>query len=62
MEKLDRACEEAAAMATRLLGRGDEVGLSTAQLALRPGSGPGHERRIMTALAWVGHEAEGAPK
>jgi uncharacterized protein (DUF58 family) len=56
LEKLDRLCEEAAAMATRLLGRGDEVGLTTKTLALRPASGAGHEKRIMTALAWVGHE------
>jgi uncharacterized protein (DUF58 family) len=56
MEKLDRSCEEAAAMVTRLLLRGDEVGLTTRTLALRPGSGPGHEKRLMTALAWVGHE------
>lgn len=55
-KELDRACEEAAALATRLLARGDEVGLTTPALALRPGTGPGHERRIMTALAWVGFE------
>ena len=55
-DTLDHACEEAAALATRLLSRGDEVGLTTPALALRPGAGPGHERRIMTALAWVGHE------
>lgn len=52
----DRACEEAAAMTTRLLARGDEVGLSTQTQSLRPASGPGHERRILAALAWVGHE------
>lgn len=53
-EALDRRCEEAAAIAHRLLGAGHEVGLRAGGRRLRPASGSGQERRILTALAWLG--------
>lgn len=57
-EVLDRECEEAAALSERLLGLGHEVGLSMPRHQLRPGSGPGQRRRVLSALAWAGHEEE----
>ena len=59
-EPLERACEQAAAQAHELLGQGHEVGLSVAELRLRPGAGPGQERRLLRALAWLGFDAEQA--
>lgn len=53
---LDARCEEAAALAHRLLELGHEVGVNTATTRLRPSSGPGQERRILAALAWAGFE------
>jgi uncharacterized protein (DUF58 family) len=55
-EALETRCEEAAALTQRLLLRGHEVGLSAGKKRLRPAGGPGHERRLMSALAWVGFE------
>lgn len=55
-EDLDRRCEEVAAMTRRLLQHGHEVGLSAAGHQIRPGGGPGHERRVLSALTWVGFE------
>ncbi len=58
-EALEARCEEAAALTQRLLLRGHEVGLDTGKMRLRPASGPGQERRLLSALAWVGHEEAG---
>jgi uncharacterized protein (DUF58 family) len=58
-EGLDRECEEAAALSHRLLGDGHEVGLDLGGRRIRPSAGPGHERRLLTALAWLGFEAPG---
>lgn len=55
-EKLDRECEDAAALAQRLLDEGHEVGIETATNKLRPAPGPGQKRRILQALAWAGYE------
>ena len=60
-DALERRCEEAAAQSFRLLDRGHEVGLEAGKLRLRPASGPGHERRILTALAWAGFEDAPSP-
>lgn len=60
-EALERACEETAAATQQLLGEGHEVGLLTGDQKIRPGAGPGHERRLLTALAWVGFRG-GEPK
>jgi uncharacterized protein (DUF58 family) len=59
-DELDRECEETAAVTRRLLAEGHEVGLRTRGRAIRPSAGPGHERRLLTALAWVGYD-DGAP-
>lgn len=53
-EALDRRCEEVAAVARRLLSRGHEVGLTASGHQIRAGGGPGHERRVLAALSWVG--------
>ncbi|MFZ5468430.1 MAG: DUF58 domain-containing protein [Myxococcota bacterium] len=58
-EALERRCEEAAALAHRLLAQGHEVGVATGTAKLRPAGGPGQERRVLCALAWAGFE-EGA--
>lgn len=55
-EALERACEETAALTHRLLGEGAEVGLVAGGRKIRPGAGAGHERRLLTALAFVGFE------
>ncbi len=55
-DALDRACEEVAAMTRLLIGRGHEVGLEAGRRRLRPGAGLGQERRVLTALAWVGFD------
>ncbi len=57
-DALERACEETAAATQQLLAEGHEVGLLTNGQKIRPGAGPGHERRVLTALAWVGYAAE----
>lgn len=54
-EALDRRCEEASALAQRLLSRGHEVGLTAGSFRLRPGTGTGQQKRILRALAMVGH-------
>jgi uncharacterized protein (DUF58 family) len=54
--ELEARCEEVAALTRRLLSRGHEVGLSAKGHRIRPGGGPGHERRMLSALSWVGHE------
>ncbi len=51
---LERACEELAAQARKLLEQGHEVGLKTPTDTLRPQYGGAQERRIMSALAWAG--------
>ena len=56
-QALDRDCEEAAALAHRLLAQGYEVGLKSKSQSLRPGYGEHQERRILSALAWAGHRA-----
>lgn len=61
---LDQRCEEVAAQSQRLLAKGHEVGLTTDTSRIRPGSGPGQQRRLLAALAWAGFErpaAEPAP-
>lgn len=55
-EALERACEETAALTHRLLADGGEVGLVTPGRRIRPASGPGQERRLLTALAVLGFE------
>lgn len=57
--RLERECEELAALSRRLLDAGHEVGLQVGGRRIRPSAGPGHERRLLTALAWVGFEAPG---
>ncbi|MBK7863262.1 MAG: DUF58 domain-containing protein [Archangiaceae bacterium] len=54
---LELRCEEVAALTRRLLSQGHEVGLDTGGQRIRPGGGPGHERRVLSALAWVGFDA-----
>jgi uncharacterized protein (DUF58 family) len=58
-EALDRACEETAALGHLLLERGHEVGLTAGARRIRPSAGHGHERRLLTALAWLGHDQPG---
>lgn len=55
-EALERACEETAALTNRLLSEGNDVGLDAGGRKLRPSSGPGHEKRILSALALLGFE------
>lgn len=62
LEPLERRCEEVAALALRLISRGDEVGLEAGQLRLRPAAGPGQHRRLLRALAYLGYEEEQAAK
>jgi uncharacterized protein (DUF58 family) len=52
---LERHCEQLAARAQRLITEGSEVGLSAGAYALRPAAGSGQLRRILGALALVGH-------
>ena len=59
-DDLERECEETAALSHRLLEEGHEVGLHTPGHRIRPSAGRGHEKRLLTALAWLGFE-EGAP-
>jgi uncharacterized protein (DUF58 family) len=54
-DPLERACEETAALTNRLLGEGNEVGLVAGGRKIRPASGPGHEKRILSALAVLGY-------
>lgn len=56
--ELDRACEETAAVTQLLLSDGHEVGLVSGKRRLRPGAGPGQEKRVLSALAWAGFEEE----
>lgn len=56
-ERLERECEALAATAQKLLRRGDEVGLETHAVRLRPSAGAAQERRILRALAQVGFDA-----
>lgn len=55
-DDLERECEETAAATSRLLAEGHDVGLEAGGRRIRPGSGPGHEKRILTALAWLGFD------
>ncbi|ATB47697.1 DUF58 domain-containing protein [Corallococcus macrosporus] len=55
-EALERRCEEVAALAHRLIEEGHEVGLDTPEERLRPAAGTAQERRLLRALAWLGHE------
>lgn len=57
-DSLERACEETAALTHRLLSEGNDVGLDAGRRRLRPGSGPGHEKRVLSALAMLGFGAE----
>jgi uncharacterized protein (DUF58 family) len=54
---LELRCEEVAALTRRLISGGHEVGLDAGGHRLRPGGGAGHERRVLSALAWLGHDA-----
>lgn len=54
-DPLERACEETAALTNRLLADGNDVGLEAGGRRIRPSSGPGHERRILSALAMLGY-------
>jgi uncharacterized protein (DUF58 family) len=54
-DQLERACEETAALTNRLLAEGNEVGLEAGGRRIRPASGPGHEKRILSALAGLGY-------
>ncbi len=54
-EQLERACEETAAVTHWLLAAGNEVGLEAGGRKIRPASGPGHEKRILGALATLGY-------
>ncbi len=56
-DSLERECEETAAATSRLLADGHDVGLEAGGHRIRAGSGPGHEKRILNALAWLGFEA-----
>jgi uncharacterized protein (DUF58 family) len=58
-EALERACEETAALSHLLLQRGHEVGLAAGPRRIRASAGPGQERRLLTALAWLGFAPEG---
>jgi uncharacterized protein (DUF58 family) len=61
-DALERACEETAALAHRLLADGAEVGLWAGERRIRPSAGRAHERRLLTALAFLGFEPPaGAP-
>lgn len=55
-DALERACEETAALTHRLLSEGNDVGLDAGGRRLRPGAGPGHEKRILSALAMLGFQ------
>ncbi|GMU61666.1 MAG: hypothetical protein AMXMBFR34_34290 [Myxococcaceae bacterium] len=55
-DALERACEETAALTHRLLEDGAEVGLLAHGRKIRLGSGPGHEKRVLTALAFLGFD------
>ena len=55
-DELERVCEEMAALTHRLLADGAEVGLWAPGRRIRPGSGPGHEKRVLTALAFLGYD------
>ena len=50
-ERLEQALSEAAAVAATLLRRGARVGLLGPSIDVPLGQGPGHERRVLTALA-----------
>ncbi len=50
VEALDRAVENAAALAERQLADGSEVGLSVSGISLPPGAGPGHARSLLSTL------------
>lgn len=55
IDAVDRACEEAAALARDLLARGYDVGLDAGATRLRPAAGATQEQRILRALATVGY-------
>jgi uncharacterized protein (DUF58 family) len=55
-ELLERACEQVATQAHHLLALGHEVGLRAAGVQVLAGAGPGQERRLLRALAWLGFE------
>jgi uncharacterized protein (DUF58 family) len=59
-DALELACEETAALTSRLLAEGNEVGLEAGGRRIRPSAGPGHERRILSALALLGFEPPAA--
>lgn len=54
-DPLELACEETAALTNRLLAEGNDVGLEAGGRKIRPASGPGHEKRILSALATLGY-------
>ncbi len=57
-QTLEQDCEKTAALASYLLAQGHEVGLHAGPRHLRPSSGPGHEKRILRALAMLGYETQ----
>lgn len=58
-DELERACEETAALTHRLLSDGNDVGLEAGGRRIRPAAGPGHEKRILSALALLGYAEPG---
>ncbi len=57
----DRRCEETAALARQLLAAGHSVGLQAGPVRIRAGSGPGHEKRLLSALAHLGFSEGQSP-
>lgn len=55
-DELERECEETAALTHQLLADGNEVGLEAWGHRIRPGAGPGHEKRLLSALAMLGFD------
>lgn len=55
-DQLERECEETAALTHQLLADGNEVGLEAGGHRIRAGAGPGHEKRLLSALAMLGFD------
>jgi uncharacterized protein (DUF58 family) len=61
-DALELKCEETAAITNRLLSEGNDVGLEAGGRRIRPGAGPGHEKRILSALAMLGFGDQERPR
>ncbi len=59
--RFEEAVSEAAALAVRLVGKGDRVGLAMGKHRILPDTGLSQRRRLLTALALVEPEAVAAP-